>query len=221
MNYLIANWKQNKTLSEFKEWVDAFFTSDLIIPENLVFIISPNYLLLPEFHNYLKELDREDIFLASQDVSQYEDGKHTGLVSAKQVSEFASFSIIGHSEKRSDGDSLEVVNKKIRLAIKNGLTPIVCFSDISQYKNISDNFDVKDLVFAYEPISAIGTGKPEDPKLVEEVINKTKLSRVLYGGSVDVDNIDNYLKMGTVTGFLVGTASLDPLKLKALVNKFH
>jgi len=221
MKYIIGNFKQHKRLDEYIDWKNKFFTDDLVIPEGLVCVLAPTYLNLQDLYEYLKENDREDLFLASQDVSQYKQGKHTGLVGSDQVSDFATFAIIGHSERRADGDTLEIVNKKIGLAIENGLTPIVCFSDLSQYKSVFDNMDTKNILFAFEPLSAIGSGKPESPGVINDMVKATGLNKVIYGGSVDVDNISDYLKMSTVAGFLVGTATLDPLRFKALIKKFN
>ncbi len=221
MKYLIANWKQNKTYQEYLEWRDIFFSDDLKIPESLVFIIAPNYLQMPNLAEFLIEKDMEDIFLASQDISQYTEGKHTGLIGADQVADFATFTIIGHSEKRKDGDTPIIVNEKINRAFEINLTPIVCFSSKEEYFFVKNNIDTKKIIFAYEPLSAIGSGNPETPEAIIKMANDIDLDNFLYGGSVDVDNISDYLKIGIVTGFLVGTASLDPIRLKSLINKLR
>jgi triosephosphate isomerase len=161
------------------------------------------------------------------------------------------FVVIGHSERRSiHSESDELVNRKIKAALANELTPIFCIGEelaireagthvehvLDQVRNGLKGFhkpDLKKIVFAYEPVWAIGTGKTATPEDAEEVcaairVELAKISspeiaeaaRILYGGSVKSSNIVEIMKKENVDGALVGGASLDPEEF-ARIAKFH
>ena len=124
--------------------------------------------------------------------------------------EFADFVLIGHSERRDNFlESNELVTQKIEKALIDGIMPIVCVSELSQFEDTS--FD-REIIIAYEPISAIGTGNPESPKETEKFAKELKkrgFQKVLYGGSVDASNVNNYLHLDSISGVLIGGASLN------------
>lgn len=224
MRYIIANWKQNKTFKEYEMWRNAFFSTSLDVPEDWRIIIAPSALFISDLSNYIKELGINNILVASQDISHYENGAHTGLIGAEQFFGLITHTIIGHAERRKDGDSNDNINKKIEHAFEYGITPIVCFSDVKQLNAVRDYFGEKELwannmMFAYEPINAIGTGKPMSPDLIDQFADSFNLEGLIYGGSVDVDNISNYLKLTTVKGILVGSASLNSEQFRLLIDE--
>ena len=111
------------------------------------------------------------------------------------------------------GETDEQVNRKVRRAVEAGLQPIVCVSNMQELESLeSVKNKVSQWIIAYEPLEAIGSGQPSKPKDVEVMVKaikkKFKKSRVLYGGSVDLENVKTYLKVSD--GSLVGGASLDP-----------
>jgi triosephosphate isomerase len=123
--------------------------------------------------------------------------------------------IIGHSERRALGETNEMINKKIMAALKNRLKPILCIDKISQIKK-----DLKGkIIIAYEPLFAIGTGKPcsiEKAKKMRRSLIRFKT--VLYGGSVNSENAKDYIKKAGFQGLLVGGASLDAQEFIKIVK---
>jgi triosephosphate isomerase (TIM) len=206
-NLLIAaNWKSNMTKIEAKKWLEDF--SMMSIPGNVELVLFAPFTLLDILCGYIRVNDLK-ITLGAQDVSQFGFGAYTGEISAEQIKEFADYALIGHSERRTNfNESIEVINKKIEKAKEAGLKILVCVSSLDQVKSLPDT----ELTIAYEPVSAIGTGNAEDPKSVFEMASRIKEIRnvnVIYGGSVNGQNIKDYLSIDNISGVLVGSASLD------------
>jgi triosephosphate isomerase len=164
------------------------------------------FTLLDMISSYIK-VNSLQIKLGSQNVSGFPKGAHTGEIYSNQIKEFANYVLIGHSERRSIfGETNEIVNEKIKAARNVGLTTIVCISSLDQLKAISS-----DTIIAYEPIEAIGTGNPQLPKDVAEMavkIKEIKDCKLIYGGSVNSDNIKSYTDLENIDGVLIGTDSL-------------
>ena len=194
---IAANWKSNKTKNEARNWI--FELSRQIFPENLEIVIFPPLTLLDFLDSFIKANDLH-FKLGAQNISPFEQGSYTGEVSADQIKEFANYSLIGHSERRENfAEDEALINRKIEQAISQSLTPIVCISNLGQVRNLSSGR----IVIAYEPLDAIGSGKPEDPRSVFNTINQIKQVRnvkVLYGGSVDSSNIKNYTSQENISG---------------------
>jgi len=204
--FVIANWKLNLTTEEVKSWVETFnifsqtYSFNKVIP-----IICPTFVHLP----YLKS-NLINAKIGSQEVSCFSEGAHTGEVSAKQLKDFVSYSIIGHSERRNQfGETDEIVVEKAKLCVENNITPIICVSTLDQVKplKVSEN-----ILIAFEPLSAIGSGNPDSSEHIENtasgIINIVPTAKVLYGGSVLGENIESLSKLRNIAGFLVGTESL-------------
>ncbi len=205
---LAANWKSNKTKFEAKNWLEE--VSAQSFGEGLEVVILAPFTLLDTISGYIRVNDFP-FKLGAQDVSPFDDGAYTGEVSARQIKEFADYVLIGHSERRTNfGESDEMVRKKVERAIAQELKPIVCISDLSQVANLK--FD-QELIIAYEPLEAIGTGKPQDPDSVEFMANqiraKMNATRIIYGGSVNADNLRDYINLDGIEGALVGGESLN------------
>lgn len=219
MNYFIANFKQNLTQSDLDTWLKEF--DERLVPQSdQKIIISPSFPFLQHFNS------STDLSLAAQDVSPFSSGAHTGQVGAEQIKDYADFCIIGHSETRGSNDIKQVVNKAKKL-IENNITPIVCI-DLpyleSQIKSLKDaSVDPSSLIYAYEPASAIDSDKPEDPlqanQVAQQINQLTSSPNVLYGGSVDDQNVDAFLSQPHINGVLVGSASLDPIKFAKIVSR--
>ena len=189
--------------------------------------------------------DRLRLTYGAQDLSPDASGAFTGDISGSMLNKLGcTFVVIGHSERRSiHSESDELVNRKIKAALANELTPIFCIGEelaireagthvehvLDQVRNGLKGFhkpDLKKIVFAYEPVWAIGTGKTATPEDAEEVCAKISspeiadAARILYGGSVKSSNIVEIMKKENVDGALVGGASLDPEEF-ARIAKFH
>lgn len=126
--------------------------------------------------------------------------------------------ILGHSERRKNlNETDEIVGKKIKAVIKFGLKPILCVDSIAQAKGAN-----KKIILAFEPISAIGTGKPFDiqrAKKIRESLSRFKI--VLYGGSVNSQNAGDYIKKAGFQGLLIGKASLNAKEFIAIVKSVN
>ncbi|HET9946641.1 MAG TPA: triose-phosphate isomerase family protein [Patescibacteria group bacterium] len=214
--FIIANWKSNKNQKEVQEWFETFATyTSLFQKEQLKIIICPPYPLLPACLSFITRY-RLPIELGSQAVSPFSEGSYTGAVSAKLIREFAKYTIVGHSERRElFHETDEDVHSQVTQALANGLTPIVC----TRGEDILPQ-DAK--IIAYEPVAAIGTGKPASLEEVEKEANsikeKNSVSWILYGGSVTGENAREYLTLPNISGFLVGSASLDPHEFAQIIQ---
>jgi triosephosphate isomerase len=179
--------------------------------------------------------------LGSQNISEFDSGAHTGEVSVAMLNEFkCQYSIVGHSERRADNhESNELVALKVEQVLKAGLTPILCVGEPESVREIGNLFEFiaaqlnavlmkvgisqfADVVLAYEPIWAIGTGKTASPAQAQEVhafirghlakqdVNIAANIIILYGGSVKGNNAQELFSQVDVDGGLIGGASLDP-----------
>jgi len=217
---IFANWKSNKTKDEAKNWLEE--VSVQAFPQNLAIVILAPFTLLDFVGSYIK-MNSLPLKVGAQDISPFKSGPYTGEVSASQIKEFSEFVLIGHSERRTNfGESNEMIRKKIERALSSGLMPVVCISEVTHLEGLES---YKDIVIAYEPPSAISTSSPnalaENPDLVSEFAQKVmeKMSvRIIYGGSVDANNIKNYLTLDNISGALVGGASLDPLSFTNILK---
>ncbi|CAB4532384.1 MAG: triose-phosphate isomerase [Actinobacteria bacterium] len=196
--------------------------------------------------------DRLRLVYGAQDLSPDASGAFTGDISGSMLHKLGcSFVVVGHSERRAiHNETDELCNRKIKAALVNELTPILCIGEelavresgnqvdhvLAQLRGGLKNLhkpDLKKIVFAYEPVWAIGTGKTATPEDAQEVCAaiRTELAkigsdeiaqaaRILYGGSVKSANIVEIMKQADVDGVLVGGASLDPEEF-ARIAKFH
>jgi len=196
--------------------------------------------------------DRLRLTYGAQDISPEASGAFTGDISGSMLNKLGcTFVVVGHSERRAihhEGD--ETVNKKIKAVLANEMTPIFCIGEelpirdagthvehvLNQVRAGLKGFhkpDLKKIVFAYEPVWAIGTGKTATPEDAQEVCAAIRAelikigseeiaegARILYGGSVKSANIVEIMKQPDVDGALVGGASLDPEEF-ARIARFH
>lgn len=218
---VIANWKQNKTFADLKEWVEIFDANvNKDILDKVVVVIAPSFPLISPFKMITQAYPY--IKIASQDISRFEAGAHTGEVGAFQLKNIAEYAIIGHSERRKNGETNGDVTQKFTNARNAGINPIICFSDENELAGFSPDIR-SSLNFAYEPANAISTAEnstgPISPDQVKNMVEKIGVKQVIYGGSVDQNTVENYLNLPFIVGFLVGGASLDPLSFAHIVNK--
>jgi len=206
----VANWKSNKTLAEAEAWMDSF--KPYIGLEQEV-VVAPPY---PFLSLVASKIDnREDISLSVQNLSAYPAGSYTGEVCVRNIEGLGvKYAILGHSERRRYfKESHQDIANKVSQALANGIIPIVCV-DRDYLENQARLIDLDLLskcVVAYEPLAAIGTGEIALVDEVDEVVKEVRSVfgeiPVLYGGSVNPENIFPYLEV--TDGVLVGGASLD------------
>ena len=221
----------NKTSSEARDFAEKINKFDF---KNVDVLLAPSFVSLESFRKNLSE----KIEVASQNISQFEDGAYTGEVSTSMLKDVGVKNvIIGHSERREKFfESNEIVNTKLKKALADGFHVILCLGEALEVKTENKEVDfVKDellkslhgienlqnITIAYEPIWAIGTGKTcsaEDAenmcREIRSIINKnygeiSKDIRILYGGSVKPSNAKEILSQDNIDGVLVGGASLD------------
>ena len=213
MHYFIANWKANKNLAEAWDWIDSLLQIPSRHDRIRIIICPPAHLIYPL---KIKLNNNSKIKLGVQDLSSYEEGSHTGEITAKSLKGLVDYAIVGHSERRDQlNEDYEQLDRKSNLAIKYNIQPIFCLrSDRDLIPN-----GVK--IIAYEPVSSIGTGQNEDPLKVIGFKHKLNLAQdhiFIYGGSVNSATASSYLNLIEIDGLLVGGASLDPGEFTKIVN---
>jgi triosephosphate isomerase len=233
---IVANWKMHLGPKEGLSLVKKL--QERILPKRGVeVVLCPPFLDLVPIKDVL---DRQKFKLGAQNCHYLDDGAVTGEVSASMLRGLAQYVIIGHSERRVQfHEDDKLVAKKLAAAVRNGLRPILCVGENLQQRQsklsmkvVVDQLtadlalltasDVDDLVVAYEPLWAIGTGRSATPEQIEPVISAIRRTveelygeggvtglQVLYGGSVTPDDAGAYLEQDGVDGLLVGGASLN------------
>lgn len=223
MKLVVANWKSNKNNGEVIDWLDGYQAKQTT-NHNATVVICPAFTAVSTVWEKLKLFREKTPFLGVQDISSFPAGRYTGAISVKNLEGFdVKYAIVGHSERRRYfGESHQAVANKVVQCVENGITPIVCVDDeyIRQQSVAIESKYYSKCVVAYEELGAIGTGNNEPLDHVSKVIDLIRSSfdgaSVLYGGSVDKDNIKGYLEI--TDGVLVGTASLDPDHFAQLVE---
>jgi triosephosphate isomerase (TIM) len=213
MVYIVANFKSYKTENEAKIWLEEIRSAHL--PTDKKIIICPPFTLLPLFKSYIQK-HALTLFLGAQNLSQFEEGPFTGEENAKQVKEFADYVLVGHSERRTNfNETVDILAKKTHAAIKNNLNPIYLVQ--SEKEIIPDGVNI----VAYEPVFAIGSGTPDTPENADEVSSVLKQKQdleVLYGGSVNSENVKTFTSMPNISGVLVGGSSLSAQEFLKVVD---
>lgn len=217
--FIVANWKSNKTNAESNVWINSI---DYLSSEDKEVIVCPSFTSLSVF-KYNITNNKSKIKIGAQNISQFDEGAYTGEVAGRQIKELADYVIVGHSERRENFHEDEgTIIKKLEIAGKYQLTPILCISDISQIQNSKIKALKKTTIVAYEPIAAIGSGIPDSPENANEMGKKIKElleeTPVLYGGSVTSENVGQFTKMPNINGVLVGGASLDPQTFAEIIK---
>ena len=241
-----GNWKMNKTLSEASELIQA------MLPK-LKMIEGVDIVLCPPFTNLYfarVETKKSDVKVGAQNMHWQEKGAFTGEISAPMLAELCDYVILGHSERRQMfGETDETVNKKARTALAHGLKPIICVGESLEQNQAGETANVvetqcceslkgfspeqaENIIIAYEPVWAIGTGlaaTPEDANRVHRDVIRPVLRdlfgeeiadnmRILYGGSVNAENASELFAMSDIDGGLIGGASLKADAFVAIVQ---
>ncbi|MDO4769944.1 MAG: triose-phosphate isomerase [Brachymonas sp.] len=239
---IVGNWKMNGNLAANEALMQGVLAG-VGQPACDVAVCAPS-VYLPQLHGLLA--GQNVIALGSQNVSQHENGPYTGDVSAEMLKEFGvRYSIVGHSERRMHQAETDTnVAIKAKRALEAGITPIVCVGETQRERDegMTDYIvrrqlaavvhlvgsSVNDIVVAYEPVWAIGTGNtatPEQAQQVHAVLRKQLQAatdqagaiRILYGGSMNAANAAELLAQPDIDGGLIGGASLKAQDFLAII----
>jgi triosephosphate isomerase len=243
---MAGNWKLFKTSGEAVEFVNSLIP--LVKDRNDVeIILAPVFTVLCTVK---KVVDGSGIFIAAQDCFWEDEGAYTGEVSPEMlVDAGCSHVIIGHSERRQFFfETDDTINKKIKAAVKRGLTAIFCIGETLSEREAGETFtilekqvtgglsgisaaDLDHVIIAYEPVWAIGTGKTASEIQVQEahlfirnMISRlfgrtiSERIRILYGGSVKPENIKGLMSKPDIDGALVGGASLNAQSFASIIR---
>ncbi len=239
--HIVGNWKMNQTLVEISQFFIEM--SKMKMELKCKAWIAPQAIHI----SILKEIafTTGSIQIGAQNCCEHDSGAYTGEISPLGLADIGvEFVIIGHSERRTIyGEQNSLLNKKVLLALSHGLKVIYCVGETLEERESGQTFSIienqldlglknlpaeqaKNLMIAYEPVWAIGTGKTATAEQAEEVhaFIRSKLTTqaeqtiILYGGSVKPDNIDSLLAKENIDGALVGGASLKAQDFRALCS---
>jgi triosephosphate isomerase len=243
---IVANWKMNKTIAESVDFVEEFLPL-ISGTEGVEAALAPPPTALAAVG---KALESSSVVLAAQNMHWEGSGAFTGEISPTMLRDIGCrLVIVGHSERRhlfGEGDG--EVARKVTAAMREGITPIICVGETLGERDYGKTFEIvdrqlrgglegtlvesgTDLVIAYEPVWAIGTGKTATTGEAQEVHGfirglmaglvgneVSQQIRILYGGSVKPDNAPSLAAMEDIDGALVGGASLDPESFAGIVK---
>jgi triosephosphate isomerase len=239
-----GNWKMHNTIQESVTLAQAI-KDGVAGVKKVEVVLAPPFTALYSVHTAIQG---SIVSLASQNIFYEDKGAYTGEVAPGMLRDVGcAYAIIGHSERRKYfNEKDEDVNLKVKKSIATGLKPIICVGEteeertkgITEFvvgvqvkKALYEINSLSDIVIAYEPVWAIGTGKVATPIEAEEVhrfirgvlseaySGASKNVRILYGGSVTPDNIGELIDMEDIDGALVGGASLKPETFLGIIKK--
>jgi triosephosphate isomerase len=243
---MAGNWKMNKTVAEASE-LAAAIVAQVNDVNTVDRVICPTFVCLPAVQDVL---DGSNVALGAQNVHWAENGAYTGEISAAMLQDLVEYVIIGHSERRQYfAETDESVNQKIVAALAAGLKPIVCVGESLEQNQAGEtqafvsgqvkaalaglsNAQVADLIIAYEPIWAIGTGLAATAQQAQDICGDVvraavrevfgndvaEATRVLYGGSTNDKNIAEIMSQPDIDGALIGGAALKVDSYSAMVK---
>jgi triosephosphate isomerase len=243
---LAGNWKMHLTISEAKKLASSIAQSAADLQDRDVMIAPPFTALAP----VSETLADSKVILAGQNASWAEQGAFTGDISPLMLKDAGcAMAILGHSERRHIfAESDEMINRRVKSCLASGLTPILCIGETLAEREAGETFKVleaqlrlglkevpikseKDIIIAYEPVWAIGTGRTATAEqaqevhafvrnLLEDIIEKNIATgiRILYGGSVNAENVDLLMAQNDVDGALVGGAALNAESFDRIIH---
>ena len=238
---IVANWKMNMKPSKFSEYFKSLINN---LPEESDIIICPPNIYLKEIKDITKG---SKIFLGSQNIWHENNGSFTGEISIEMVKDYASYCIVGHSERRENfKESDKTIAKKLTAITNAGLNGILCIGENynlrsnNHYRKYLENqlrkaleniVDFSKVIIAYEPIWAIGTNNiATNNEILEitDIINTTINdicpgfnNKILYGGSVSETNISNLSELKSIDGLLIGKASLNINSFTKIIKSYE
>ena len=236
--YFIANWKMFGGLNSLNtiDKVVKFFKAFKKNRSIKIIYCPPSTLIGP----MSKKLEKTNIEIGAQNCHEQESyGAFTGSINSKMLKNIgAKYVIIGHSENRQSGESNQLINLKIKSALKSRLKIIFCIGETLKEKRKKITKKIlekqlklgldkinskKNIIIAYEPVWSIGTDLIPKPNDLYETVNfikkKMRKNKVLYGGSVNPKNINDLKLINNIDGYLIGGASQDPKKFIDIIKK--
>ena len=242
---IAGNWKMNKNLGDARNYLKEFIP---LVKDrtNVDIVVCAPFTLL---HALSEDLKGSNVALGAQNLSYADEGAYTGETSPSMIREFCDYVIVGHSERRtlfSEDDA--VINKKVKKAMDYGFKVIFCIGETLDEREADrvqevverqlrqgladiEKGKIPNIVIAYEPVWAIGTGKTASPEQAEEVhlFIRGKLAeifddstatdaRIIYGGSVKPSNAKEILSKENIDGALPGGASLEPGSFAGIIE---
>jgi len=251
--YIIANWKMNFDFMNLKVFFNHFKFDD--INPNKKIIFAPSFVFIQATLDFI---GANDACVAGQNIFWEPKGAYTGEVSAVQLADAGcKYVILGHSERREIfGETDEMINAKVKLALKYKLKPIICLGENFDEKEAGttkkvieqkltaclqdiSTGDMRYVLIAYEPVWAISTNvhntgqadTPESAQVVHKFIRKNlevmydgmvaEKTPVIYGGSVDPENVAGFSAMEDIDGVLVGGASKEAASFQKVINNYQ
>lgn len=227
---VVLNHKSNLDKKEFMEYQNE-----------LKKIESSHQLVICPSQIYLNSIDLPTFDLGSQNVSSYHQGAYTGEIYAHQLKSLdVKYCLVGHSERRKyQRETNKDINEKIKRLLEEEITPILCIGETKEQKDSKRTKSVllselneclsginnNDIIIAYEPIWAIGTGITPTKDEVEDVLKEIKKvyqkNKLIYGGSLNQENIVEFKTSDLIDGYLLGGLSLKPQELKDFISKIE
>ena len=245
---IVGNWKMNLDMGEASLYLHKL-SATIKTKRGVEIVLAPSTLALQSLS---LQINRRQFKLAAQNFYWRDSGAFTGEVSAAQLRGLVQYGLVGHSERRHIfGERNKLLRDKVQAAFRNEFVPVLCVGETAGERADNETNDVlhdqlvgglanitseeaAQLVVAYEPVWAIGTGKVPTPGDIERAVRAirsqikhlfgdatSKAVRVLYGGSVTTDNAEAILGVSGVDGLLVGGASLDVHAFAEIIEKAH
>ena len=241
---IAANWKMNGNLA----LVDSITSviNNIKFADNVKVVVCPSF---PYLAAFASKISNNSIGLGAQNISEYAKGAYTGEISADMLNEMSvNYAIIGHSERRSIfRETSNEIAQKVKAALANDITPILCIGESeaertneqtesilsAQLQPVIDEIGIesfKEVVIAYEPVWAIGTGKTASPEMAQETHkfireflaqHNAEIAAgvsLLYGGSVNATNSEELFAQADIDGGLIGGASLKVDEFKTICS---
>ena len=223
--------------------INSFYSKDINRKKYRV-IITPPYTLLETFS---KKFKTKKVIIGSQNCYQKDQySSNTAAVSPYMIKKVgAKLTLVGHSDNRAEGDSDQILKNKVIYALKNNLKVVFCIGENKKQKKNKQTLSVlkkqlikvlekkfkNNIIVAYEPIWSIGTGKiPSQDELLKTTLHIKKILKkifgkktppIIYGGSVDGSNVQNFKNIGEIQGFLVGGASKSSKKFIDIIKNYY
>lgn len=241
---IAANWKDHLNVHE-SSLLAHQLARKIKVHRDIEVVLAPTLLALQPLS---LELDRRQFKLAAQNAYFKDEGAYTGEISFAMLRNIADYCIVGHSERRIYfNESLETVRDKVKAAVRNGITPILCVGENKHERDEGEtkqvlhdqvttavseltSSEIEKIVIAYEPVWAIGTSEPDKPDDIAKVIKwirslisdlygekSAQAATVLYGAGSEPDLVSGILAVEGVDGLLVGHASLSADKFAGIV----
>ncbi|MCK8600157.1 triose-phosphate isomerase [Desulfoferrobacter suflitae] len=243
---IAANWKMHKLVHDAVVYVKQLQQEAGVFDDREV-LLAPPFTALPAVRIVM---ERNDFKLGAQNCHWEEQGAYTGEISCGMLKDAGcDYVLVGHSERRHIfGETDDMIRRKVNAAFKHKITPVLCIGEVLEEREAGKTLQVledqlkqavtgltpalaEQLVVAYEPVWAIGTGKTATPETAQEAhgfIRKQLAAmfdkgvanavRILYGGSVKPDNVDALMARPDIDGLLVGGASLEVASFKRIVH---